>query len=205
MLDVDGFILVGGASRRMGRDKSQLVIGRQRGIDRITAELRPVVGDVFLVGSRREYAGSGLKNIPDVHDRWGALGGIHAALRSCKTDWAMIVACDLPFVTRALIGRLTGFAREDAFDAIVPVQPDERPQPLCALYRRGTCLSESDRLIARGEHTPRALLANVRTRRVEFRELADLTGAANFFFNMNTPDEYEEAKEILARLQDHPG
>jgi molybdopterin-guanine dinucleotide biosynthesis protein A len=51
-------------------------------------------------------------------------------------------------------------------------------------------------LIAGGEHTPRALLANVKTRWVQPEELNDLPGAENFFFNMNTPEDYEQAKQI---------
>src|SRR6266851_2430443 len=99
MFDVEGFILVGGASSRMGADKAQLLFGRQTAVERIVSELRSVASQVSLVGGRPEHAGLGLKNIPDLHSRWGALGGIHAALDGCKTEWAAIVACDLPLVT----------------------------------------------------------------------------------------------------------
>ena len=82
----------------------------------------------------------------------------------------------------------------ESIDSIVPIQPDGRPQPVCALYRRETCLPEIERLVSAGEHTPRALLANVRTRYVQFAELSDLPGAENFFLNLNTPEDFERAK-----------
>lgn len=198
MFDVEGFILVGGASSRMGTDKSQLLFGQETSSERIATELGSVASQVSMVGAHRERAR--LKNIPDVHKSWGALGGIHAALLACQAQWAAVVACDLPFVTRALFLRLLELGRETpqgGFDSIVPIQPDGRPQPLCALYRRKACLQESERLIALGEHTPRALLAVVRTRWVEFRDLVDLPGAEHFFFNVNTPGEYDLAKQIL--------
>lgn len=192
MFDVQGFILVGGASRRMGQDKAQLRLGPETLLERLADRLSPVTSSVTLVGSPRAYVGNSLPIVPDVYEKWGALGGIHAALSAAKTDWSIVIACDLPFVTRDLFERLKTFA-DESFDAIVPLQPDGRPQPVCALYRK-TCLPEIERLVSAGEHTPRALLANVRTRYVQFTELEDLPGAENFFMNLNTPEDFARAK-----------
>jgi molybdopterin-guanine dinucleotide biosynthesis protein A len=52
-------------------------------------------------------------------------------------------------------------------------------------------------LIRAGELRPRALLRRVRTRWVAFEELTDLEGSPLFFANVNTPADYEEAKERL--------
>lgn len=197
MLDVEGFILVGGASSRMGSDKAQLMFGRQTAVQLIGAELTVLADRVRVVGSRAEPEDSGFENVPDVLEHWGALGGIHSALTACQATWAFIVACDLPLVTGDLFTRLWQL-NTNTFDAIVPIQPDGRPQPLCAVYRQ-EANAEAARLIATGEHTPRALLAQVRTRWVEFQELADLTDADQLFLNVNTPSDYELAKQILER------
>jgi len=156
--------------------------------------LQPATSQVTLVGAGNPNPD--FKVVPDLHASWGALGGIHAALSVCRADWALIVACDAPFVTRDLFSRLQTLRQPDLPDVIAPIQPDGRPQPLCALYRREPCWREAEHLIANGEHTPRVLLAKVRTRWVQPEELADLPGAENFFFNVNTPDDYEQAKEI---------
>src|SRR5689334_15132911 len=194
MFDVEGFILVGGASRRMGRDKALLEFGGQRLLERIALELSGIASAVALVGARQPY--SSLENVPDVHQQWGALGGIHAGLAAAKTDWAAVVACDLPFVTRELFERLATFV-DHTTDAVVPIQADGRPQPVCALYRAADCLPEIEKLVAAGEHTPRALLANVRTRFVEFAEVQDLPGAERFFFNVNTPEDLKGAQRLF--------
>jgi len=204
MFDVEGFILVGGQSSRMGSDKSQLVFGQQTGVERIAAALRPLTARVRLVGSHVQAEASGLENVADTHERWGALGGICAALGACQSEWAVVVACDLPLVSSDLFDRLCHFTQQsdpETLDAIVPIQADERPLPLSAVYRRGTCSEVAKNLIAEGEHKPRALLAKVRTRWVEFRELADLPGSEHFFLNVNTPDDYERAKQALDRLR----
>jgi molybdopterin-guanine dinucleotide biosynthesis protein A len=193
MFDVQGFILVGGASQRMGQDKAQLRLGLETLLERIARQLSPVTSSVTLVGSPQAYVGHSLPTVPDVYEKWGALGGIHAALSAAKTDWIIVIACDLPFVTRDLFARLKSLA-DESLDSIVPMQPDGRPQPVCALYRRETCLPEIERLVSAGEHTPRALLTNVRTRYVQFPELGDLPGAENFFLNLNTPEDFLRAK-----------
>lgn len=198
MFDVEGFILVGGASRRMGRDKAQLPFGSATVLQQVAAALSPVASSVQLVGARHDYEGVSLANVSDVHEKWGALGGIHAALSAAKTDWILVVACDLPFVTRELFERLKSFVG-GAVDALVPMQADGRPQPVCAFYRCKTCLPEIEKVIAAGEHTPRALLANIRTRFVEFAELDDLPGAENFFLNLNTPEDFQDAKRLVEK------
>jgi molybdopterin-guanine dinucleotide biosynthesis protein A len=204
MFDVEGFILVGGQSSRMGSDKSQLVFGKQTGVERIAAALWPLTARVRLVGSRVQAPASGLENVTDTYERWGALGGISAALGACQSEWAVIVACDLPLVSSHLFHRLSHLAQQSELqnlDAVVPIQADGRPQPLCALYRRQICSKAAERLIAEGEHKPRALLATVRTRWVQFQELADLPGSDHFFLNVNTSEDYRQAKRALDRLQ----
>ena len=202
MFDVEGFILVGGQSSRMGSDKSQLVFGTLTGVEHIAAALRTLTQNVRLVGgesrSQPPDLSDALPRVPDTLVHWGALGGIQAALAACQSEWAVIAACDLPLLTGDLFARLWQYTSEgEPFDAIVPIQPDLRPQPLCGIYRRDSCSAAAVQLIAEDEHKPRALLAKVRTRWVAFDEIADLPGAEHFFLNVNTPLDYERARHIL--------
>ena len=208
-MNLEGFILVGGASRRMGTDKSRLVLGELTSVEHVASALSTVASRVFTVGrSMTRSSQKAFDHISDVHPNWGALGGVHAALRACEAEWAAIVACDLPFVTNELFARLWSLAKRSelaTLDAVVPIQVDGRPQPLCALYRREPCVKKAQEFIAAGEHTPRALLAAVSTHWVQPEDLSDLPGAEHFFFNVNTRADYERAKEILAgSLPDRP-
>jgi molybdopterin-guanine dinucleotide biosynthesis protein A len=199
MLDVEGFILVGGMSSRMGKDKSRLVFGDRTSVTLIAASLQGVTRTIRTVGPAVS-AVEGLANIADAHDQWGPLAGIEAALCHANSEYCLVVACDLPFVTARLFERLIGLA--DRWEAIVPLQSDGRPQPLCAIYRRSACLAAARKAIANGEHSPRALLDQVRARYVTFTELSDLEGSEYFFFNVNTPENYERAQQIFrARLR----
>ena len=195
MPDIEGFILVGGASSRMGADKSWLTLGGETFARRIAHALATVAQKVSLVSAREEHRSHGLPLVRDVFTGVGALGGLHAALDTCRTEWAAVVSCDLPFVTPRLFERFASLRGQDC-DAVAPVQPDGRPQPLCALYARDPCDALAAQMIAEGELRPRLLLRRVRTRWVEPRELEDLEGHELFFTNVNTPDDLAQARQI---------
>jgi molybdopterin-guanine dinucleotide biosynthesis protein A len=189
---IEGFILAGGNSRRMGTDKARLILSGQSFVERIAAELSAVTSSIKVVGNDVPEAASqrpaGLQTAPDVYPQWGALGGVHAALSACSASWALIVACDLPLVTSTLFSRLASF--RDDHEAVAPIQKDEIPQPLCSLYRIDPCLRVAEQLIKSGERKPLALLQSVRTRWISFNELSDLEGADSFFDNINTPEDF---------------
>jgi len=188
MNSIEGFILVGGASSRMGTDKARLLFNGETFVERIAKELLSLTHSVKIVGNDSAHLALQLPSAPDIYPSWGALGGVHAALAACRSRWAAIVACDLPFVSAALIARLVSL-REN-FAAVAPIQSDGRPQPLCALYQVVPCLDQADQLIKSGERRPLALLQSVGARWVSFAELADLVGADRFFDNINTPQDY---------------
>jgi molybdenum cofactor guanylyltransferase len=186
---MEAFILAGGASRRMGTDKSQLLIERQTFTERIAETLLTVADSVTLVGLGSRHASSSLPVVADVYPQWGALGGLHAALAACKHEWAIVVACDLPFVTAELFTFLA--SKRLDHDAVVPIQEDGRPQPLAALYRIDPCLQRATELIEAERRRPLDLLEAVNTCWVQFDELMNLAQPERFFVNINTPSDYD--------------
>ena len=178
ILQLEGFVLAGGQSRRMGRDKSQLLLADQTFAEKISDTLLQITDSITVV--RADL---------DIYPNWGALGGLHAALAACKREWAIVVACDLPFVTAQLLNYLASLRHHH--DAVVPVQSDERPQPLCALYRIEPCLPRATELIETGHRRPLDLLELVNTHWVPFTELRNLDQAEKFFVNINTPEDYD--------------
>ncbi|MBA2341121.1 MAG: molybdenum cofactor guanylyltransferase [Pyrinomonadaceae bacterium] len=194
MFNLEAFILAGGKSSRMGRDKALLQLGEDTFVERIARALAAVAGErISIVGARSSEARGSRSLVEDVYRDCGALGGLHAALASAKHDWVIVVACDLPFVTGELFHRLARL-REN-FQAVVPVQTDNRLQPLSALYRREPCLHKAQELLEAGEFRPRVLIEEVRARRVTSNEWSDLEGAESFFTNVNTPQDFARALE----------
>lgn len=189
MEQIEAFILAGGASSRMGTDKARLTLEGKTFLQQIAETLRHIASKVIVVGQDSEDLG--LTSVNDTYPQWGALGGIHTALANCKAEWALVVACDLPFLTVDLCKRLSTF-RPDR-DAVAPIQSDLVPQPLCGFYKVEPCLGQATQLINAGKRRPLDLLQNVNTKWVAFSELEDLPGANNFFVNINTPEDYYEA------------
>lgn len=205
MGSIEGFILAGGQSRRMGTDKALLTLKGQTFLERIAEEMAGVVNSISVVGSspargetkqrnsKPRQTGMSVRAVPDVYSNWGALGGVHAALSACASEWALVVACDFPLVTREFFAQLT--ERRRNFEAVAPVQSDLIPQPLCTLYKVDPCLERAEQLIKSGERKPIALLQSVRTCWVSFDEIADLSGAGDFFDNINSPEDYDRMTE----------
>lgn len=189
MESIEAFILAGGASSRMGTDKSRLLLDGQTFTQRIANTLLEVATEVTIVGQGSEDPR--VKSTSDIYPNWGALGGVHAALAAARAEWAFVLACDLPFVTANLFTRLATFRKN--YDAVVPIQKDGRPQPLCSLYRIDPCLALAQELIIAGKRRPLDLLQSVKTCWLPFANLQDLDGVEKFFLNINTPEDYDEA------------
>jgi molybdenum cofactor guanylyltransferase len=198
MLSVQGFILAGGGSRRMGQAKSQLELGGATLVQRIAAALAAVGVSTTIVAAHEDQAVSSLPIVLDKYKNSGALGGLHAALSVCKTRWAAVVACDLPFVTGSLLNCLA--QNIDTYDAVVPLQADGRRQPLCALYNVDACLMVAGALLEAGDYRVQSVAESVHTRWVGPDEYAQLDGAGRFFLNLNTWQDFENAREIVDDL-----
>lgn len=200
MLKIDGYVLVGGDSSRMGRPKYALRFGGATFSERAAAALQTVASRrvSFVTGARQKIADAELlplavPRVVDIFPNKAALGGIYTGLKYSGGDWTAILACDYPFVTAELFERLAEITGSVAANvaAVAPVQPDGRIQPLCALYQTEYCLDIAPRLLAGDTIAPaRRLLENAAARLVDFKELADLPGADKFFINVNTPDDF---------------
>ncbi|MCK9451678.1 MAG: molybdenum cofactor guanylyltransferase [Bacteroidales bacterium] len=96
---IDGYILAGGMSSRMGVDKGLLQFNDKPLVQRIIEQLSPAVNKVIIVSNNREYEKFGLEVIGDLIKNIGPAGGIHAALNHAQSEQLFIVSCDMPFIT----------------------------------------------------------------------------------------------------------
>jgi len=196
-MNIDSFILIGGRSTRFGSPKALLKLDGRPLLDRTADTIRDALAEtrITLVTSGLEQflgLGTDLPFIFDIYEGRGPWGGLHAALAYARTEWIFVVACDYPFISSDLIKRLTAYIDHE-LDAIVPIQPDEKVQPLCAFYRVKPCLKIVEDILERNRPTPplRDIFESVNTRFVKFEELSDLPNAANFFQNINTPGDLD--------------
>ena len=196
--DVMGAVLAGGRGRRIGGDKPSLEVGGQTLVRHAADALRSVGLDVALVLRPQQPVPLTAHTISIVRDEIenaGPLGGLEALMRWLPVEWALVVACDQPFLTPGLLRGLLAQPRGEV-DAVV-ARPRDQLEPLPSLYRR-TCLPAVARALARGERSLRDLLSSVRLRELPAGALRRCDPQLRSFVNINTPADLEQARAIVA-------
>jgi len=177
-LTIEICILAGGLSRRMGRDKSRLRVGRRTLLGHIRPEAKKLGFPVRVI--RR-----------DLVPRCGPLGGIYTALKSTRADAVMFLACDMPFVTAELllaVHRRSGEGSKDLFvrsettvgfpfvlrSVVLPKVTEQIEQEKLSLHELARVLK-------------------AKTTRVPPRWRLQLR-------NINTPEEWRRARRLWLRL-----
>jgi molybdopterin-guanine dinucleotide biosynthesis protein A len=183
-----GFVVAGGRSRRMGRDKALLPWGGTTLLDHAVARLHEACPEVrILCGAEHRYAAAGLPVDVDVVADAGALGGVLTGLQRLGAGAAgLFLGVDLPLVPAALLRYLLECALDR--DAVVPVSP-RGPEPLCAVYRRSCCPAIEKRIVA-GNLKMTSFWPDVRVREVDAAELAGFGDPLGMFSNVNVPEDY---------------
>jgi molybdopterin-guanine dinucleotide biosynthesis protein A len=199
-VSVIGFVVAGGRSRRMGRDKALLPWGRTDLLGHALERLRAVTGDVrILCGSGPRYLDRGVPVETDLVPDSGPLGGVLAGLTAAAGQSALFLAVDLPGLPVSLLVHLVG--RAGGCDAVVPVS-SRGPEPLCAVYGPG-CLEPIRRRMGAGELEMTSFWPDVRVRELRVAELAAFGDPDDLFRNLNTPADLGPGS--FPRPRDLPG
>lgn len=157
---LNGLILTGGRSTRMGQDKSQLVYHGKPQRDHLTDLLRPYCDTVYWSMNAEQAAGLQVENQPvivDAFDWPGPLNGILSAFQQVTATAWLVVACDMPLLTRRSLDALMA-GRNPARMATVFYDSDgQLPDPLLGIYEAafGPILTQA---VANGQYSPRQLL-----------------------------------------------
>ncbi len=199
-----GYVLAGGKSTRIGTPKPLLKLDGETLIKRTVAVLRPFCeNEIKAVTATTSQANVLHEIIPqtdciyDAYNDRGPIAAIHAALADCQTEFAIILAVDLPFVDGGIISGLCNTAAGSTdFDALIPKQTDGRLQPLAGVYRTAGCLPvitdilENDDSASVGK-----FLDNVAKLEIEQMSLSDNPDS---FINVNTKSEYARVNLLIA-------
>jgi molybdenum cofactor guanylyltransferase len=191
-----GFILVGGESSRMGRDKALLEIAAEPLVLRMARLVRAVIGSApRLIGSSEPYRQFELKIVQDDWPGAGPLGAVATALRVSKADWNLVIACDLPYLTLEWLQFLVARARRTSADTVLPVN-FSGAEPLCAMYHK-RCESALRSALENGIRKVTDGLAKLRLECIEPAEWQPFDAQGLLFKNMNSPADYDEARQRL--------
>ena len=189
---LSGIVLAGGQSRRMGRNKALLELEGQTLIARVLERLSPLCDELIISANDVElYADLPVQVVPDLIAGRGALSGIHAGLATMRHDKAVVVACDMPFLSLSLLRYMV--VMSSGYDVVSP-RVDGFFEPLHAVYS-ARCVEPIAQLIAKGPRRVVDLYRQIRLREVTKADV-QLFDAALSFVNVNTHKEWAEVQRL---------
>ncbi len=193
MQDAACVILAGGQSRRMGRDKAMLEAGKETFLGRLIREYGRELPVYVSVARPGQFVHPGAGEIVDCRPGMGPLAGLEAAFLQTVAERVFLTATDLPFGTLALAKEL--LSRMGNHDACVIRRKDGSPEPAFGIYGKA-CLEPVQSLLDGNRRAMRGLLERVDA---VFVEEASLSGfdLDRILWNINTPEAYEKALELL--------
>jgi molybdopterin-guanine dinucleotide biosynthesis protein A len=177
----------------MGQDKALLLFeGRPLGL-RAAELVQQVCGNVTIVGDPAKFLAWRFPVTRDLYPDRGPLGGIHAALQHPDARLALVVGCDMPYLTPEFLEFLVGLARESEADAVIPKSEAAGHEPLCAVYAR-SCLAPIEQALQADQGKISDVLGQLRLRLIHPAEWKTYDPEGRLFRNLNTPEEYKQAR-----------
>lgn len=174
----------------MGADKAKIPWMGHELVDVLAQRLSSVGAVCLSVRTKQQLEEKPYRRIADRYMGTGPLGGLCTVLEEVSTPLVFVTACDQPFVTAetvdALLSQLT-----PQTDAVVTLE--DRPNPLCALYRR-QCSAVMSACLQRGDYRLRNCLQELK---VQYVHAETLPGGAKTLINLNTPAAYRAALEEI--------
>jgi molybdopterin-guanine dinucleotide biosynthesis protein A len=187
MFKIGAVILAGGKNSRMGENKAYLTLAGETFLARMTGQLSQFEELLISADNAGKYAEAGLAVVEDLHPECGPIGGIYSALCACRSDYLLVVSCDMPLFKKELAQYLTEFV-SDSYDALVLSTRDGQIEPLCAIYAKHIKDIFKTQIEA-GNYSMRGVLDKVRVCRVP---IFDTDFPDEVVKNVNTPQEYQQ-------------
>ena len=197
---ISSILLAGGKSNRMGKDKARLKLGGEPMILKYIASKLLTISDEVIVatdGRRYKNLNVRVKWVDDVYPGAGSLVGLYSGLKEASSDYALVVACDMPFLNLELLRYMIALPRD--YDILIPKIGD-KIEPMHAIYSR-RCLQPAERLLEAGHLKIADMFPELRVRYLLQEVIEKYDPEHRSFFNINTPDQLEEARAIIEESQ----
>jgi molybdopterin-guanine dinucleotide biosynthesis protein A len=166
----------------MGQDKARLPYRGRVLVEHVAGLVRESVdGQMAIIGDPESYQNLSYPVHADLIPNCGPLGGIVTALHLTKSDWNLVVACDMPRLDAVNLRQLVERALRSRASCIAAEGTAGELEPLCAVYHR-RCLAALDRALGEKRLKMKDLLPELQAEPVAFPE-AQLA-------NVNTPEDW---------------
>lgn len=200
-----GIILAGGKGVRFGGNKALTRMNGNSLIEWIIETYREIFGEILIsTNDPPAYAFTGIRTVRDIIPHKGPLVGIYSSLLETSHELAFVSACDMPFIRPSLIRHMVDVA--EGYDVVIPSLSEGMLEPLHALYRK-TCLPAMKRAVEGHKRRVVSFFPEVRVYTMSRDEISRHDPDLLSFFNINTREDLERAKERfrLLRYSASPG
>lgn len=179
-------------------NKALLEVGGNTIVARILEALGPLVEERVLLTNDASLEQLGdVQLVYDPRPHAGVLPALAAGLAAASGDVCLAVACDMPFVSRELFRHMLALLTDDVADVVIP-RTAGFLEPMHAVYRRTSVLGAIQAALGRGEQRMISYFSDVRVRELAEYEWRTFDPAGLAFFNVNTPDDLEQAQRLAA-------
>jgi molybdopterin-guanine dinucleotide biosynthesis protein A len=187
---LNGLVLAGGKSVRMGFDKGAVNWYDKEQRYHMADMLKPLCNEVFISrNSEKQDIDVNYPSITDTFINLGPYSGILSAFREKPDNAWLVVACDLPLLDAGTLNYLVANRDTSAIATAFHSETSEFPEPLITIWEPKSypvLLS----YLAQGYSCPRKVLINSAPKLLKVPNAGALT-------NVNTPEDLEKIKEIL--------
>ncbi len=192
---VSAVVLAGGHSRRLGTDKAFLKLAGRPLVERVVRRLVELSDDLIVVADvadRYQALELPVRLVSDRVRGMGSLMGVYSGLGAARYRYALVVACDMPFLNAALLQYMIPLAA--GYDVVIP-RLNGMLEPLHAIYGQ-TCLPHMARLLEEHSRKITAFLDSVKVRFVEEDEIDEFDPRHLSFLNVNTLEDWQRVQSL---------
>ena len=179
------YILIGGESKRFGSLKWQATINGQTILDRIW-DACDGIENRYVIGKENPNS-IPYPFIKDELEINAPINGLYTALKYSKTDWILLLSCDLPLIDSRVFNKLWDSKSENS-DIVIPVSND-KIQVACGFYQK-RIFTKLESEIQNGNYSLFKLVEKLNSYYINF-------GNNQSFLNMNTKKDLRTVKKIL--------
>lgn len=198
-----GIILAGGDSKRIGTDKGLIDLDGKPLIGYVIESLKLVVDEIIVVvGSEarvpvyQDAVGGGVRVVPDMYDDGSPMIGLITGLTHARGDYAVVAACDMPFINSDLVDLL--FLLSFELNGTLLIKPNGWVEPLPAVYKVDIGRERAVQLRGQGDLRLRKVLETLPdVARIQVERLRVIDPELRSFFDLDTRDRYDEAMKII--------
>lgn len=188
-------ILCGGKSRRMGKDKGSLILDDKPMISHVMNTVKDIADEIIVVLRDQEQIekykpileDESIKIVTDEIKDQGPLVGILTGLSQINSEYAQVLPCDSPFISKEFVLKMFEIAESNEFDAVVPIWDDGHIEPLHSIYKKNVVTIIKD-LIKNKKRNVRSLIDRLN---VKYVDVGELDESAMSFRNLNTIGDFE--------------